>query len=176
MVSLTQLGIANQQLNTTVILLSQRQNPRIIIAAAAQETAASASSNFGLERKQPPGYEESQMIAAIRQRNLRKRASAASALGVAAAAAAPAPAMGNSNQLHTSPSTQSLPVELAGDTVIGSRAENVLDIDFDKLSITSSLLDGLCDGSQYVRRDSSSTTTSGLGRARSRRWMEAHYG
>jgi len=176
-VSLTQLGIANQQLNTTVILLSQRQNPRIVIAAAVQaQDNTTAVSNFGLERKQPPGYEESQMIAAIRQRNLRKRASAASALGVAAAAAAPNPAMYNNPQLHASPSTQSLPVELAADTIIADRAEHVLDIDFDKLSITSSLLDGLCDGSQHFRRESSSATTSSLGRARSRRWMEAHYG
>ena len=167
--SLTQLGIANQNLIMAVMHL-HHQSPRIIVV----QDDATLKPDAGLERKPPPGYEESQMIAAMRQRNLRKRASAASALGVAAAA--PAPAMGNNNQLHTSSSTQSLPVELAGDTVVGSRAENVLGIDFDKLTITSSLLGGLCDGSQYVRRDSSSTTTSGLGRARSRRWMEAHYG
>jgi hypothetical protein len=161
MVSLTQLGIANQQLNTTVIMLDHRQSPRIIVAQDNSNYACS----FGPERKPPPGYEESHLIAAVRQRNLRKRVSA---LGLDSASVA----MSDSEHaLFESPSANILPAELAGDMLEG-RAENVLDIDFDKLSITSSLVGGMFDCSQHVGR--SISTPPGLGRARSRRWLEAH--
>ena len=161
MVSLTQLGIANQQLNTTVIMLDHRQSPRIIVV---QDNSNHACS-FGLERKPPPGYEESQLIAAVRQRNLRKRASA---LGVGSASVAMSDC---EHALHESLSENILPAELAGD-MLGGRAENVLDIDFDNSSITPSPLGGMFDCTQHVGR--SISTPPGLGRARSRRWLEAH--
>lgn len=162
MVSLTQLGIANQQLNTTVIMLYHRQSPRIIVA----QSSAVQTSGFGLERKPPPGYEESQLIAAARQKNLRKRASA---LGIDDALTG---LVNTQFSLPSSPSTHSLPAELAGDNIPEHRADNLLDIDFDKSSITSSLLDGMFDQSQYAER--SVSTPPGPGRARSRRWLEAH--
>jgi hypothetical protein len=164
MVSLTQLGIANQQLIMTVMMLHLRHSPRIVVA----EDNATLTSTLSLERKPPPGYEESQMIAAMRQRNLRKRASA---LGVQT----PPPVAtveSHENSLHHSPSTHSLPAELAGDG-FGGRAESVLDMDSDRLSITSTLIDdGLSERSAHDQQGGS--TSLGLGRARSRRWMEAH--
>ena len=131
------------------------QSPRIIVV----QDDATLKPDAGLERKPPPGYEESQMIAAMRQRNLRKRASA---LGVDAAGVA----MGNDgNYLHRSPSTQSFPAEVSGDRSRG-RKESVLDMDSDRLSITSTLVDdGMSERSAHVQQGVS--TTSGLGRARS---------
>lgn len=161
MVSLTQLGIANQQLNTTVIMLDHRQSPRIIVVQDNPNYACS----FGQERKPPPGYEESQLIAAVRQRNLRRRVSA---LGLGNASAV----TGDSGHaLNENPNSNILPAELAGDMLEG-RAENVLDIDFDGYSVTPSLLDGVSDRSQHVGW--STSTPPELGRARSRRWLEAH--
>jgi hypothetical protein len=164
MMSLAQLGIANQQLIMAVMMLHLNQSPRIIVA----QDNATLTSNPGLERKSPPGYEESQMIASIRQRNLRKRASA---LGVDAVGVAMG-SISKEHHRHQSPSTLSLPAELAGDRP-GGRKDSVLDMDSDRLSITSTLVDdGLSDHSPHVQQGVS--TTSGLGRARSRRWMEAH--
>lgn len=161
MVSLTQLGIANQQLNTTVIMLDHRQSPRIIVVQDNSNYACS----FGSERKPPPGYEESQLITAVRQRNLRRRVSA---LGLGSASVV----MGDSEHaLHESPNVNILPAELAGDMLEG-RAENMLDIDFDEYPVTPSLLDGVSDCSQHVGW--SISTPPELGRARSRRWLEAH--
>jgi hypothetical protein len=243
-VSLTQLGITNQQLCTTITMLHIRQSPRIVIVAQQgggnnnnnnTGEAAFASSNAGgllLERKSPPGYEESQMIAATRQRNLRKRASALGGLNNAP----PPPTAGvgeslNLNHLHHSPSTlslptelageesyfggraaagkdfdnnnnlpmtpptlvdamsdrssyhgrtrRSLPAELAGDAPRGRRAE----MDSDRLSIAPTLVgddgdddDGgtFPDRSHYRVRPGFLAPSSGLGRARSRRWLEAH--
>jgi hypothetical protein len=161
MMSLTQLGIANQNLIMAVMHL-HHQSPRIVVA----QDDATLKPDAGLERKPPPGYEESQMIAAMRQRNLRKRASA---LGVDAAGVA----MGNDgNYLHRSPSTQSFPAEFDGDRCRG-RKESVLDMDSDRLSITSTLVDDdMSERSAHAQQGVSKT--SGLGRARSRRWMEAH--
>jgi hypothetical protein len=158
MVSLTQLGIANQQLNTTVIILDHRQSPRI-----GDISTFSVSSRT--ERRPPPGYEESQMIAAVRQRNIRKRASALGVNGPVEAV------VGGEPQLHHSLSTQSLPVEMPGD-LISEDTEFSLDVDFDKLSITSSLLDGMYNHGQPI--DQNSPTPPALGRARSRRWLESH--
>jgi hypothetical protein len=241
-VSLTQLGITNQQLCTTITMLHIRQSPRIVIVAHQGGNnnnnntgeAAFASSNAGLllERKSPPGYEESQMIAATRQRNLRKRASALGGLNNAP----PPPTAGESlslSHLHHSPSTLSLPAELAGEESFfrGSRAAAGKDFDLDnnnnnlstttpptladamsdrssyhgrtrrslpaelagdaprgrraemdsdRLSIAPTLVDGDDDGDDgtsdrsrhHVRPGFSAP--SGLGRARSRRWLEAH--
>jgi hypothetical protein len=252
-VSLTQLGITNQQLCTTITMLHIRQSPRIVIVAHQGGNnnnnntgeAAFASSNAGLllERKSPPGYEESQMIAATRQRNLRKRASA---LGGLNNAPPPPQTAGvgeslnlNLNHLHHSPSTlslpaelageesffggraaaaagkedfdnnnnnnnnlftatpptladamsdrssyhgrtrRSLPAELAGDAPRGRRAE----MDSDRLSIAPTLVDdgdddddggAFPDRSHYRVRPGFLAPSSGLGRARSRRWLEAH--
>ena len=155
--SLTQLGIANQNLIMAVMHL-HHQSPRIVV----EQDDATLTPSASLERKPPPGYEESQMIAAMRQRNLRKRASA---LRVDAAGVA----MGNDGHyLHQSPSTLSLPAEVAG-----GRKESVLDMDSDGISITSTLVDdGMSERSVHVQQGVS--TTSSLGRARSRRWLEAH--
>jgi hypothetical protein len=158
MVSLTQLGIANQQLNTTVIILDHRQSPRI-------NDCSMFSGPSMTERRPPPGYEESQMIAAVRQRNIRKRASA---LGVNTQAAG---VVDGEPQLHHSSSTQSLPVEMPGDPIMED-AECSLDVDFDKLSITSSLLDGMYNHGQPIGQNS--LRPPALGRARSRRWLESH--
>jgi hypothetical protein len=158
MVSLTQLGIANQQLNTTVIILDHRQSPRI------SDTSIFSGSSL-TERRPPPGYEESQMIAAVRQRNIRKRASA---LGVNTQVAG---VVDGESQLHHSSSTQSLPVEMQGDPIMEDTGF-ALDVDFDKLSITSSLLDGMYNHGQPVHQ--SSPIPPALGRARSRRWLESH--
>lgn len=162
MVSLTQLGIANQQLNTTVIMLDHRQSPRIIVA---QDNANYASS-FGLERKPPPGYEESQLIAAVRQRNLRKRASARAVCNALTD-------MDNSESLlYSSPSMRNLRAELPGDDVRERGAKNLSDRDFDTSSITSSTLDETFGHSQHTEHNILSPPV--LGRARSRRWLEAH--
>jgi hypothetical protein len=201
-VSLEQLGITNQQLCTTVTMLHIRQSLQFVIAA--QDDNKNVG---GLERKPPPDYEESQMIAAARQKNRRKRA-ALEGLD------APTAAMVNDfNHLHQSPSTLSLPAELAGPSPGGraekrldnlsmgptlvdamsdrsyhgktrrslpaelagdgprGRAENVSEMDSDRLSVTSTLVD---DGDRSYQFQSGMPTTSSLGRARSRRWLEAH--
>jgi hypothetical protein len=246
-VSLTQLGITNQQLCTTITMLHIRQSPRIVIVAQQGGSnnnndnnntgeAAFASSNAGLllERKSPPGYEESQMIAATRQRNLRKRASALGGLNNAP----PPPPAGvseslNLNHLHHSPSTLSLPAELAGEeSYFGGRAAAAGKEDFDNnnnnlfTATPPTLADAMSDRSSYHGRTRRSlpaelagdaprgrraemdsdrlsvaptlvgddgddddgtfpdrsrhhvrpgfSAPSGLGRARSRRWLEAH--
>jgi hypothetical protein len=149
MMSLAQLGIANQQLIMAVMMLHLNQSPRIIVA---QDNATLTP----------------QMIASIRQRNLRKRASA---LGVDAVGVA-MDSISKEHHLHQSPSTLSLPAELAGDRP-GGRKDSVFEMDSDRLSTTSTLVDdGLSDRSPHAQQGVS--TTSGLGRARSRRWMEAH--
>jgi hypothetical protein len=149
MVSLTQLGIANQNLVMAVLHLRYKR-PRIVV----EHMQATLASTTGLERKPPPEYEEFQMIAAIRQRNLRKRAKA---LGVEFSTTA---AIGNhENFLHYSPSTYSLPAELAGDRFEG-REEDVSDIDFGRLLITSTLVDdGMSD--RHVRQGISTASVLG---------------
>lgn len=59
-------------------MLHIRQSPRIVIVAQGGNNTGEAAftSNADLLERKPPGYEESQMIAAVRQRNLRKRAGA----------------------------------------------------------------------------------------------------
>jgi hypothetical protein len=201
-VSLEQLGITNQQLCTTVTMLHIRQSLQFVIAA--QDNNKNVG---GLERKPPPDYEESQMIAAARQKNRRKRA-ALEGLDD------PTAAMVNDfHHLHQSPSTLSLPAELAGLSLGGraekgldnlsmgptlvdamsdrsyhgktrrslpaelagdgprGRAENVSEMDSDRLSVTSTLVD---DGDRSYQFQPGMPTTSSLGRARSRRWLEAH--
>lgn len=192
--SLTQLGITNQQLCTTVTMLHIRQSLQFVIAAQDNNNNVG-----GLERKPPPDYEESQMIAAARQNNIRKRTALEGMK-------APTAAMVNDfHHLHQSPSTLSLPAELAGVSLGGraakdslvdamsdrsyhgktrrslpaelagdgprGRAENVSEMDSDRLSVTSTLVD---DGDRSDQFQPGMPTASSLGRARSRRWLEAH--
>jgi hypothetical protein len=200
-VSLTQLGITNVQLCATLTMLQIRQSTCFVVAQFNDNNVG------GPERKPPPDYEESQMIAAARQKNRRKRA-ALEGLD------APTAAMVNDfHHLHQSPSTLSLPAELAGLSLGGraekgldnlsmgptlvdamsdrshhgktrrslpaelagdmprGRAENVSEMDSDRLSVTSTLVD---DGDRSYQFQSGMPTASSLGRARSRRWLEAH--
>ncbi|KAK6441674.1 hypothetical protein LTR95_002090 [Oleoguttula sp. CCFEE 5521] len=69
MVSLTQLGIAAQQLNTTVVILYTLR------ATPPSSCVVTCNSSRLLERRPPPSYEESQLISSARRRNLRKRVS-----------------------------------------------------------------------------------------------------
>lgn len=200
-VSLEQLGITNQQLCTTVTMLHIRQSTCLVVAAQDNNNVG------GLERKPPPDYEESQMIAAARQKNRRKRAALE---GLDASTTA---MVNDFHHLHQSPSTLSLPAELAGLSLGGraekgldnlsmgptlvdamsdrsyhgktrrslpaelagdgprGRAENVSEMDSDRLSVTSTLVD---DGDRCYQFQPGMPTTSSLGRARSRRWLEAH--
>lgn len=107
------------------------------------------------------------MIAAVRERNLRKRASA---LGVAGRVAA---IVGDELGLHRSSSTQSLPAELAGDTVFED-TDFSYDVDAEKLTIVASLPGSRYDGVQPLGQHR--LQAQGLGRARSRRWLESHCG
>lgn len=107
------------------------------------------------------------MIAAVRQRNLRKRASA---LGVTDRVAA---IVGDELGLHRSSSTQSLPAELLGDTIFED-TDSTYDMSAEKLSVVPSLPASRDDGGQHL--DQHSWQAQGLGRARSRRWLESHCG
>jgi hypothetical protein len=62
-VALTQLGITNQQLIATVLMMQIRQSPRIVVA----QHDATITPNADPEQKPLTGYEESQVIAAMHQ-------------------------------------------------------------------------------------------------------------
>nr|OQO16693.1 hypothetical protein B0A51_16545 [Rachicladosporium sp. CCFEE 5018] len=63
------LGIAAQQLNTTVVILYTLR------AIPSSSCVVTCNGSRILERRPPPSYEESQLISSARRRNLRKRAS-----------------------------------------------------------------------------------------------------
>jgi hypothetical protein len=158
MVSLTQLGIANQQLNTTVIILDSRRSPRI-------SDSRTLSVPLATERMSPPGYEESQMIAAARQRNLRKRASALELTGQTAVTVDSGP------RLNHSSSIPEMPTDGPENAIVGV-AELPSDCVLDKSSADSSLVVSLHNEDHFDSRAYSQSPR--LGRARSRRWLELH--
>nr|OQO26107.1 hypothetical protein B0A51_04501 [Rachicladosporium sp. CCFEE 5018] len=111
MVSLTQLGIAAQQLNTTVIILYTLR------ATQPSSCNVTCNGNRVLERRPPPSYEESQLISSARLRNLRKRASIMA---------------DHANDV----AVHEMPAEIRQ-----SSLHEIPEMAFDRLSITSSLFD-----------------------------------
>jgi hypothetical protein len=149
MVSLTQLGIANQQLNTTVVILHNTRNHSLAQCVQIGSTR--------YQHKPPPSYEESQLISTVRQRNLRKRASM-SAVRIPVLPEAP----GNDIESPRDrwPETRSIAQELPA----GDLGDPGCDLDFDRLSIQSSLLD--------MPATPPTSRSAATGKARARRWLE----
>lgn len=151
-VSLTQLGIANQQLNAAVIILHTTV-PRIVV-----QHSATTKDGFHPERKAPPSYEESQFISVARNRNLRKRASAL--------AVKRSTTCGGAVMLE--------PFEMSEDRS-ESRGDSFLDVDFDRASLVDSIADSLISlPSQQRMVDEPRSHV--LGRVRSRRWLDSQCG
>lgn len=147
MTDLTQLGIVSQHLNTAIVMLDFRQPPpRVIIT----QEGIDLSNGSAMGRRPPPSYDDSQMVASVRQKTLRKRASALSATNSTGAWDI------GPQQLHRSSSTLRDLYVAAADSV-DETTEAEIGIEFGCPSRPEDL-----------------TPSSSLGKARSRRWLESH--
>lgn len=155
--------IANQQLSTVIIRLDHRQAqvPRIVVA---QENMDARSPSLGAQRP-PPSYEDSQMITAIRQKTLRRRASALSTISCIEIA--------DSGSTHVR-QTSNTDVPLSQLTAVsdGDSKELITAPDTRDSVIKSQQPEEISDRIEVKAQDLSAPPT--LGRARSRRWLKAH--
>lgn len=163
MVSLQQLVIANQHLSTVVLRLDHRQAPRIVIAQAESDVRRPTLST----QRPPPSYEDSQMIAAVREKSLRRRASALSAISSADIVDS-----GSHHACQTS-SMVAPPSRLVADGEgCGDSTELIAGPNVDDMIITSLQSDETSH--RFSADQQISPVPPTLGRARSRRWLEAH--
>jgi len=164
MVSLQQLVIANQHLSTVVLRLDHRQAPRIVIAQAEHDARRPTMS----AQRPPPSYEDSQMIAAVREKSLRRRASALSAIS----SSADVVDGGSSHSCQASGMVVSPSRLVADDEVFGDSSELIASPDVKGMIITS--LEIGETSHRFSAEKQRSPVPPTLGRARSRRWLEAH--
>lgn len=153
--------IANQHLSTVVLRLDHRQAPRIIVAQAEPDVRRPTMS----VQRPPPSYEDSQMIAAVREKSLRRRASALSAIS----SSADVVDSGLSHASQTSGMVVS-PLRLVADgEVRGDSKEVIADPDVKGISLQADETNH-----RFSAEKQRSPVPLTLGRVRSRRWLAAH--